>query len=80
MNPSPSNPDPEPRHSTGLDPGGSPIPGETPPGEGSTSGARPDESHNPTTGWARGPVVLLTVLVVLFVAFFLTYALWIWTN
>lgn len=44
------------------------------------SGAGPDESHNPTKGWARGPLVALAVLVALFVAFFLTYAIWIWTN
>lgn len=74
------NPDPDPDTSSGLERGGGPVPGETPPAEGSMSGAGPDESHNPTKGWARGPLVALAVLVALFVAFFLTYAIWIWTN
>jgi hypothetical protein len=40
-------------------------PGETPPGEGSMSGAGPRETFNPAKGWAKGPLTLLLLLVVL---------------
>ncbi|MBP0460691.1 DUF6480 family protein [Streptomyces montanisoli] len=54
-----SNPDPEPRTTTGLAPGGGVPPGETPPGEDSMSEAGP--RHVQPRGWATGP--LLTILV-----------------
>ncbi|GGV26414.1 hypothetical protein GCM10010277_08000 [Streptomyces longisporoflavus] len=69
------SPEPDPDTSTGLEPGGGVPPGETPPAESSMSGAGPDETHNPARGWAKGPVTLISVLVVLIAAFFLVYAL-----
>lgn len=52
-------------------PGGVP-PEETPPPEDGLSGTGPRETkHNPTTGWGPLPLVLLTVVVVLFAVFYL---------
>lgn len=69
------NPDPEPERTTGLEPGGGVPPGETPPGESSMPEAGPRETYNPTKGWAKGPLTLISLLVLLFAAFFLVYAL-----
>lgn len=75
--PDPRSPDPnpDPSKATGLEPGGSVPPGETPPAESSMSGAGPDETHNPSKGWSKGPLALIIGLVVLVAAFFLVYAL-----
>ncbi|SBT94136.1 hypothetical protein GA0115233_10805 [Streptomyces sp. DI166] len=69
------NPDPEPERTTGLEPGGSVPPGETPPAESSLPEAGPRETHNPPTGWARTPLLLILALAVLIAAFFLVYAI-----
>ncbi|MER6807115.1 MULTISPECIES: DUF6480 family protein [Streptomyces] len=69
------SPDPEPERSTGLEPGGGVPPGETPPAESSMPEAGPYETHNPTKGWAKGPMTAILVLVALIAAFFLAYAL-----
>lgn len=69
------NPDPEPERTTGLEPGGGVPPGETPPAESSMPEAGPRETHNPPKGWAKGPLTVIIVLVVLVAAFFLAYAL-----
>jgi hypothetical protein len=37
--------------------------------------AGPRETHNPPKGWAKGPLTVIIVLVVLVAAFFLAYAL-----
>ncbi|MEU4204334.1 MULTISPECIES: DUF6480 family protein [Streptomyces] len=71
MNDAPKNPDPVPEHTAGLEPGGGVPPGETPPAEGSTPDAGPLETHNPTRGWSKGPVLALAVVVVLVAAFFI---------
>ncbi|MEU0950134.1 DUF6480 family protein [Streptomyces canus] len=69
-----TNPDPEPERTTGLEPGGGVPPGETPPAESSLPEAGPRETHNPTRGWAKGPLALILLLVVLVAALFLVYA------
>ncbi|WP_328483866.1 DUF6480 family protein [Streptomyces sp. NBC_00377] len=69
------NPDPEPERTTGLEPGGGVPPGETRPAESSMPGAGPRETHNPSKGWAKGPLTVIIVLVVLCAAFFLAYAI-----
>lgn len=69
------NPDPDPERTSGLEPGGGVPPGETPPAESSMPEAGPYETHNPTKGWAKGPLTLILLLVVVVAAFFLAYAL-----
>lgn len=69
------NPDPDPRRTPGLEPGGEVPPGETPPAEGGLSGAGPEEKHNPTTGWSRAPMIVLALLVAVFVVYFIAWAL-----
>ncbi|MEG8275113.1 DUF6480 family protein [Streptomyces sp. AHA2] len=69
------SPDPEPERSTGLEPGGGVPPGETPPAESSMPEALPLETHNPTKGWAKGPLAVIIIVSVLIAAFFLAYAL-----
>ncbi|WP_030751526.1 DUF6480 family protein [Streptomyces sp. NRRL F-5135] len=73
--PSPG-PGPDPDRTPGVEPGGVP-PGETPPGEGGLSGAGPRETHNPTRGWAKGPLVLIALVVLLFAVGFLAYAVYV---
>ncbi len=67
-------PDPEPTQTPGAESGGVPA-GETPPAEGSISGAAPQQDHDRTRGWAKGPMIMIIVLVVLVAAFFLAFAL-----
>jgi hypothetical protein len=69
------SPDPEPERTPGLEPGGGVPPGETPPAESSMPEAGPRETHNPPKGWAKAPLAVILVLVVLIAAFFLAYAL-----
>ncbi|MDK0524112.1 DUF6480 family protein [Streptomyces sp. ML-6] len=66
------NPDPDPRNTPGLEPGGGVPPGETPPAESSTSEAGP--RHEPPRGWGWGPLSVIIVVAVLVAAFFLAYA------
>ncbi|MER7410202.1 MULTISPECIES: DUF6480 family protein [Streptomyces] len=69
------NPDPDPERTPGLERGGGVPPGETPPAEGSTPDAGPLETHNPTTGWSRTPVILIGLVVACFVVLFLGWLL-----
>ncbi|QTA36698.1 hypothetical protein JHY03_69130 (plasmid) [Streptomyces sp. CA-256286] len=73
MSMSTGNPDPDPRETSGLEPGGSVPVGDTPPAEGSTSEAGP--RHAPPRGWAKGPLIAIITVAVLVAAFFLVYAL-----
>ncbi|MFC9926285.1 DUF6480 family protein [Streptomyces sp. NPDC127190] len=69
------NPNPEPERTTGLEPGGGVPPGETPPAESSMPQAGPREPDATSRGWAKAPLTVILVLVVLIAAFFLVYAL-----
>ncbi|MCB5179192.1 DUF6480 family protein [Streptomyces antimicrobicus] len=69
-----NTPDPDPRTTPGLEPGGSVPPGETPPGEASTaSGAGPYRRLE--RGWSTGPLVVIIGLAVLVALFFLVYGI-----
>jgi hypothetical protein len=62
------NPDPDPASTPGLDAGGSVQPGDTPPGEASTSGVsfrQPDLPSQRTNKLVYGVVIGLSVLVAL---------------
>ncbi|OKK17187.1 hypothetical protein AMK16_19975 [Streptomyces sp. CB00455] len=67
-------PDPDPRSTPGFSADGGVLPGETPPGEASTSsGAGP---YRPLKrGWAKGPVIVISLLALAFALFFLAYAI-----
>jgi hypothetical protein len=54
--------DPDPRATPGLEPGGGVPPGETPPGEGSTT-AEVAQPERPELRRAWGPVPLTLILV-----------------
>ncbi|WP_432585123.1 DUF6480 family protein [Streptomyces sp. HD1123-B1] len=62
------------RRTPGTDQAHGVPPGETPPAEGSTAGAGPQETYNPTKGWSTAPILVILVLVAFFVAFCVAYA------
>ncbi|WP_030716601.1 DUF6480 family protein [Streptomyces sp. NRRL F-2580] len=66
--------EPDRQRGGGPGPEGGVPPGETPPGESSTgSGAGP---YRPLTrGWAKGPLVVICLLALVFALFFLAYAI-----
>ncbi|ULR54334.1 DUF6480 family protein [Streptomyces deccanensis] len=62
-----TSPDPGPRRTPGADVHGGVPPGETPPGEGGTSGISHPEPPAPRTGWGSMSLVLMMVVVALIV-------------
>ncbi len=59
------NPDPEEDNITGLTPGGSVQPGDTPPAEGSTGAPQGHEEHGPKKGFSAVWLVLIGLVVAL---------------
>ncbi|MFD8594360.1 DUF6480 family protein [Kitasatospora sp. NPDC059646] len=61
-----TTPDPDPEVTPGLDRGGNPLPGDTPPAEGGTSGIshpEPPELGRATSTWPVVPIVLIALLI-----------------
>ncbi|MCI3221829.1 DUF6480 family protein [Streptomyces sp. NP-1717] len=71
----PSNPDPDPDHTPGLERGGGVPPGETPPAEGSMSEAGP--RNDPPKGWGAAPLIAIAVLVLVMVIGLVGYAVFV---
>ncbi|WP_112466165.1 DUF6480 family protein [Streptomyces triticisoli] len=69
------NPDPEPERTPGLESGGGVPPGETPPAESSMPEAGPRQPDSTSRGWAKAPLFLILLLVLVVAVGFLTYAL-----
>lgn len=67
------SPDPDPANTPGLEPGGGVAPGDTPPGESSTSGAAFQEPDLPSrrTSWVVYAIVgsVVGVALLLFVGY-----------
>ncbi len=70
-----STPDPDPDSTPGLEPGGSVTPGDTPPGESSTSGAADRQPRTGSTGANWAAYVIVGIVVVVVALFFVGYAL-----
>jgi Family of unknown function (DUF6480) len=62
-----TTPDPDPRKTSGLEPGGGVPPGETPPAEGGISGISHPEPPEVRKAWGPTPLVLIMLLVALIV-------------
>ncbi|MDC0771472.1 DUF6480 family protein [Streptomyces sp. HD] len=60
-----TTPDPEPKRTPGLEPGGEVPPGENPPAEGGTYGISHPEPPELRKGWGPMPLVLIMVVVAL---------------
>ncbi|MEU5980425.1 DUF6480 family protein [Streptomyces sp. NPDC047315] len=70
-NPSPA---PDPRSTSSPERGAGVPPGETPPAESST-GPETGPRQETSRGWAKGPLIVIAVLVAFMAAFFLAYAI-----
>ncbi|KAB1143534.1 hypothetical protein F7R91_25750 [Streptomyces luteolifulvus] len=62
-----TTPDPEPKWTPGLEPGGQVSPGETPPAEGGTHGISHPEQPELRKGWAAMPLTVIMIVVALVV-------------
>ncbi|UUU29959.1 DUF6480 family protein [Streptomyces sp. CA-210063] len=60
-----TTPDPDPRRTPGVEPGGGVPPGETPPAEGGTYGISHPEPPELRKGWGPMPLALIMVVVAL---------------
>ncbi|MGW0080828.1 DUF6480 family protein [Streptomyces sp. NPDC003393] len=69
------NPDPDPERTPGLEPGGGVPPGETPPAESSMPEAGPRQPDSTSRGWAKAPLAVILLLVLVLAFGFLAYAL-----
>ncbi|GHE57792.1 DUF6480 family protein [Streptomyces spiralis] len=69
------NPDPDPERTPGLEPGGGVPPGETPPAESSMPEAGPRQPDSTSRGWAKAPLAVIIILVLVLAFGFLAYAL-----
>jgi hypothetical protein len=69
------NPDPEPERTPGLESGGGVPPGETPPAESSMPEAGPRQPYSTSRGWAKAPLTIILILVLVIAVGFLAYAL-----
>lgn len=74
MTASPS-PDPDPATTPGLEPGGGVAPGDTPPGESSTSGSADRQPPAGSRGGNWAAPVIIGVVVVFALLFFVGYAI-----
>ncbi|WAX82136.1 DUF6480 family protein [Streptomyces sp. KMM 9044] len=60
-----TTPDPDPRRTPEVEPGGNVPPGETPPAEGGTYGISHPEPPELRKGWGAVPLVLIMAVVAL---------------
>ncbi|MGY0065647.1 DUF6480 family protein [Streptomyces sp. QTS137] len=60
-----TTPDPDPRRTPGVEPGGEVPPGETPPAEGGTYGISHPEPPELRKGWGAMSLALIMVVVAL---------------
>jgi len=71
----PTSPDPDPAQTPGLEPGGSVAPGDTPPGESSTSGAADRQPAAGSRGANWAAYIIIGVVVAFTGLFFVGYAI-----
>ncbi|MCC2315122.1 DUF6480 family protein [Cellulomonas xiejunii] len=71
----PTSPDPDPANTPGLEPGGGVAPGDTPPGESSTSGASDRQPRTGSRGANWMAYVVIGLVVVFAALFFVGYAI-----
>ena len=71
----PTRPDPDPANTPGLEAGGSVAPGDTPPGESSTSGAVDQQPDTGSRGANWAAYIVIGVVVAFAALFFVGYAI-----
>jgi cobalamin biosynthesis Mg chelatase CobN len=69
-----TSPDPDPSNTPGLEPGGGVAPGDTPPGEASTTEAISHREAEPARFLPYAAIVGVALLVICVVAFFIARA------